>query len=119
MAGMVTRTMVMLALIAFLLPSVVRADGTSFPSRKASVVLPILAQFSSKDNSPKQTYDKIIKILGEPDLGTGGGPESEHWNDLYFELDDKTQIHVSFINDKLACITARIPGHELKTLYPK
>ena len=66
------------------------ADVSSLPSRKADVVLPLLKQFSKED-----TYSKIEKILGNPDMDIGSG--------IYvyvFRLDDSTSVMVGTSDHK-------------------
>jgi hypothetical protein len=59
-------------------------DASSLPSRKASVVLPLLKQFSSKNG-----YAKILQILGKEDLDDGSA-----FLNCIFKLDDGTSIEV-------------------------
>jgi len=107
----------MLALVAFLLPVMVCADDAAkLPSRKASVVLPLLQQFSPKD-SPKSVLDQIDKILDEADDDEGGGPRDRFHVERYYGLDNKTQIIVGFVNDKFEGISVCLPGQMWKELY--
>lgn len=82
---MTVRAVLLIALAAFLFTGFVRAgNAPKLPSRKATVVLPLLKQFSQKD-----TYPKIEEILGKPDMDIGSG--------IYiyvFRLDDSTSITV-------------------------
>ena len=75
-----------LALAGILLLSVFAhaADASSLPSRKAAVVLPLLRQFSAKDN-----YARVTQILGKEDSDIGAA-----YRDCVFRLDDSTYIAV-------------------------
>jgi hypothetical protein len=75
------------------------ARGDILPTRKATIVIPLLKSISAKDN-----YSEIEKILGTPDSDIGSG--------IYifsFKLDDGSMIYVSTSNKKT------ISGISLKT----
>ena len=121
---MAFRAILLLALLTFLFADICRADdATKLPSRKASVVLPLLI-FSPQD-SPEKVLERINKILGQAaDVGESGGPSNNFWNDHRYLLDDKTIISVSTrITRSDAGIRSRLgvaickPGQTWKTLY--
>jgi hypothetical protein len=106
-----------IALVIFLFSGSARAeDPNTLPSRKASVVMPLLNQISSKD-SPQNVLDRIKKILGETDGGVDGGGIGRFWSSDDYLLDDNTVISVSYLNGKLDGITIRSPGQAWKILY--
>ena len=112
----------LVALSAFLFAGNVRADDAStLPSRKASVVMPLLNQISHKD-SPQSVLDRILKILGEPG-GFGGGPRENFWQTFEYELDDKTQIEGGWTTDFRTgvilnmSVTIHVPNGKPKLLY--
>jgi hypothetical protein len=84
----------LIALAVFGLPVPVCADNPpTLPSRKASVVIPLLNQISPKD-SPESVFNQITKILGKSDGGFSGGPTGNFWDDYPYQLDDKTVVDV-------------------------
>lgn len=64
--------------------SLILAKRTDLPSRKASLILPILQKVSEKEK-----YSKVEKILGKPDSDIGSGIH------IYsFTLNDNTHVIV-------------------------
>jgi hypothetical protein len=95
-----------------LLPAFAHAtDAGSLPSRKADVDLPLLKQFSSKDN-----YSKIEQILGKPDKDIGSGVYI-----FIYLLDDSTSISVSTPDRNTVFGISRFgPGiNHFQTIYGK
>ena len=114
----------LLALLTLLSADICRADDApKLPSRKASVVLPLLI-FSPQD-SPKNVLERINKTLGQnDDIGESGGPSNNFWEDRCYLLDDKTIISVStrITRDDAGTrsrlgVAVHIPGQPWKTLY--
>jgi len=93
-------------------------DIPKLPSRKVSVVIPLLERFFSKEVTQKDALAEIGRVLGEADFGTAGGTPTDSWKNDYFDLDDKTQIDVGSLKDKLS-ISVRMPDKGIKILYPK
>ena len=112
------RAMILVALIVFQFDGVARADDfPKLPSRKASVVLPLLAQVSPKDNSRKEVLAAAVGILGNWEMGIGRGTKERFRESYYFILDDGTQVAVTGIGQQY-WITVRQPGQPLTTIYP-
>ena len=114
----------LLALLTFLSADICRSDDApKLPSRKASVVLPLLI-FSPQD-SPKNVLERINKILGQnDDIGESGGSSNNFCENHCYLLDDKTIISVStrITRDDAGTrsrlgVAIRIPGQPWKTLY--
>jgi hypothetical protein len=79
------RAIVLTLLASFLLAGISRADDAPIlPSRKASIVIPLLKAFN-----PKEGFTRIEKILGKEDVDVGNGIM-----DCSYGLDDGTSIRV-------------------------
>jgi hypothetical protein len=119
---MVIRGIMLVSLWAFLFAGNIHADDLpTLPSNKASVVLPLLYQISSKD-SPTSVLERIRRVLGEPN-GEAGGPRRNFWETFQFELDDKTQIEGGWRTNYETgvilhmTVTVHAPNSEPKVLY--
>jgi len=102
----------MISLIAcatFLLVGLSRADDVpQLPSRKASVVIPLLKAFS-----PKEGYARIVKILGKEDVDMGNAIE-----DCTYGLDDGSSIRVRAAGDTVYSIFWQRPGiHGIQVIF--
>jgi len=111
------RAILFAALVAFILAGSLEAeDVPKLPSRKASVVLPLLKQITSKNGEAE-----IKKILGNPDDEKGGAGQAQ----CRFFLDDKTVVQVSIWelidHSKVGIyqITVLKPGKAWEVVYPK
>ena len=115
---MTVRAILLLAIIAALSVGIGHADDAmTLPSRKASVVMPLLRQISPND-SPQNAQDKITKILGKSDMELGSGPRQGRFSDdAYYWLDDKSYIIVSFLNGRFSGFGICLPDHSFVTLY--
>jgi hypothetical protein len=121
---MVLRAILFIALAAFSLPLIVRADDPAqLPTLKASVALPLLNRISPQDK-PDIVSKKLLKILGDKNgLGEGGGPQSDFWEDSSYELDDHTWIGMHVESNRathmILClrITVTLPNGAPKVLY--
>jgi hypothetical protein len=113
---MAARAILIGTLIVLLFPVAVRADDApKLPSRKASVVLPLLI-FSPQD-SPKSVLERIDKILGQTAFGeSGGGTGNNFWNASYYPLDDKSYIIVGSRKGRLG-VAICMPDHSVRDLY--
>jgi hypothetical protein len=80
---MLLRRILLIALAA-LLPAIVQADNEQLPSRKVSVVLPLLKQFSDKDG-----YGRITQVLGKEDWDCGNA-----YRECFFRLEKSPGIMV-------------------------
>jgi hypothetical protein len=100
------------------LPALVNAQNAEpLPSRKASVVGPLLTQLSPND-PPKKVLAQLDKILGQPDSGAGGGPSSAYWTAKLYVLDDGTEIDIHSVNGKFVGVTLLATGRRfLKEFY--
>jgi hypothetical protein len=97
---MALRPILLIALAVFLFPSIARPDDTpSLPSRKASVVLPLLKAFTAKEG-----YTRIVQILGKEDMDTGNAI-----NDCTYLLDDGSGIRVRANGDQVLSIFRQVP----------
>jgi hypothetical protein len=82
---MASRAVLLIVFAVFLISSVAYGDATQqLPSRKASVVFPLLKKFSSKEG-----YDRIIQILGKEDFDIGNA-----YRECVFRLDHSPIIMV-------------------------
>jgi len=113
---MAARLLLLCIISAFLFVGVVRADDLKLPSRKASVVMPLLNKISPKD-SAESVLERVRKILGEADMGDAGGPRNRFWEADYYWLDDKTEIIVGSTNGKFDGISICLPGQTWKDFY--
>jgi hypothetical protein len=74
---------------------IVHADeNPTLPSRKASVILPLLKAFHPKDG-----YSRIEQILGKEDVDVGNAIK-----DCFYRLDDGTSIRVRAQGDEVFSI---------------
>jgi hypothetical protein len=95
------RAILLFALGAFLLPVIGKADGApTLPSRKASVVIPLLKAFS-----PKAGDSRITQILGKEDLDAGNA-----LNDRFYALDNGDNVRVRSDGDKVYSIFLQVEG---------
>jgi hypothetical protein len=79
-------------MLLFVTPS--RADyAPALPSRKASVVIPLLAKLSPKDYSQRAVVEAITRILGNCDSDEKGSRGREY---LEYRLDDKNKVMAVF-----------------------
>jgi hypothetical protein len=79
------RAILLIVLVSFLLAATTCADDApTLPSRKASVVIPLLKAFN-----PKEGFARIEKILGKEDMDVGNGIM-----DCSYGLDDGTGVRV-------------------------
>jgi hypothetical protein len=114
---MAARAILLFAFGAFLLSSIVRADdGPKFPSREASVVMPLLKQISRSD-SPESVLSKIRQILGKPCFGESGGPRNRFTSVDYYFLDDKTMVVAGYLNGRFSGVSFTVPGQRWVLLY--
>jgi hypothetical protein len=119
---------IFIGLIVFVFSGNIHADDPQkLPSRKASVVLPLLRQLTIRDTSyfsHDSPLSEIDKILGPADSGLADsrGATFSYW------LDDKTEITVYFRTDQttgprstvtLARFEAHAPGKNTEIFYPK
>ena len=94
-------------------PIAIADDLPNLPSRKASVVIPLLKQVTGKDR-----YGDIKKILGVEDFGF----VSAGFAQLRYTLDDKTVIQVTMwamvdLHGGIAGIGAYAPGKPYEVLF--
>jgi hypothetical protein len=115
---MSVRAILLLAVATVLSVGIGHADeAATIPSRKASVVMPLLKQISPSD-LPQNVQYKITQILGKPDLGpVGEGPQHHFTTGAYYWLDDKTTVIVGTLNGRFSGVSVRLPGQEFVVLY--
>jgi hypothetical protein len=75
---------ILLVILAILSPAIAQADNERLPSRKATVVLPLLKQFSDKDG-----YGRITQVLGKEDWDCGNA-----YRECFFRLENSQGIMV-------------------------
>ncbi|HUB67467.1 MAG TPA: hypothetical protein VL981_08290, partial [Candidatus Methylacidiphilales bacterium] len=115
---MAVQVPLLVALALFMSAEAINAgDPAALPSQKAAVVLPLLREFSPKETSKGNVLEKITKILGKDFLTTAHGPNGAV-EELFYELDDRTIIHVGFLDGKLAGITREVSSRVVEILYP-
>ena len=122
---MASRAILLIALALF--STIAYVDGASeFPSRKASVVVPILRKLSPEylpeahtvdqfRELRSRTLDQIGKILGRPDrqvkINIG------YTMAYCYDLDDKSFIAVIISEVRLESVTLRVAGKSPDFLY--
>jgi len=115
---MATKAILLVVLAAILFTGIVLGDNAQkLPSRKASVVLPLLAKFSPQNNSPQEIMKEVEAILGHADSGEVGGPVGNQWRTYDFTLDDGTQVTVGGWHEYVVRIF--VSGHPVNIVYPK
>ena len=102
--------------MAAILSGPCRADNEPLPSRRAGVVIPLLAKLAHKDDSRKTVVEALKRILGEPDSAETGSRGREY---LEYQLDDKTTVTVIFLNGQFVMIMAPTLNDPDRTFYTK
>jgi hypothetical protein len=100
------RVVFLVALTTLLFTWDIQADDQpKVPSRKASVVVPLLENLSPKIVAENKVRVSLREILGDYDRveteKQSGGSRSR---DLFFRLDDGTEVDVEFLNNQLVSI---------------
>ena len=118
---MAPRAILLLVFVSILSAGMVRVDAApKLPSKKASVVIPLLEKLDIVENtSPRDAMDQMQKILGTFLAGDVSGFGSHRHIQYTWILDDQTNICMTYDSGKLVAIDAHIPGNGLKTFYPK
>jgi hypothetical protein len=104
--------------LLFALARFARADdGLALPSQNPALVLPMLRHFSPKDLSKPSVMKKLKAMLGSPWLESIHGPGGAS-DELFCLLsDNKTMIHIYFLNARLLFITREVNAHVVERLY--
>lgn len=115
---MSARACILVAIIAIIFGTNIQADdGARLPSRKASVVLPLLNKIGDK-NSPEEVVKRLKSVLGEPDSGVESGAVTRLRDTDYYWLEDHTEIIADYINNRLTGVSILLPGQTVwKVLY--
>jgi len=86
------------------------------PSNKASIVMPLLARLP-KNETTGATQKEIDRILGKGEpRGVVGGTPTFSCGDIYWYLDDKTEIHEAYVGPNFS-LSARTPDGKVVSLY--
>lgn len=102
------------------------APKPELPSKKASIVLPLLRKIAKKNPSPDDIwYDIQKKILGNAQGGFAGGDISRFWATFDYWLDDGTKIEIGITSNCLKtppelmgiAIDAKYPDGKSEEIY--
>ncbi len=95
------------------------ADKPTLPSRQASVVVPLLKQISPTEN-PQNVLAYVRKVLGDPDPLSPlqeEEPVVKGRENMYYRLDDNTEVGVMCIYGKLVRVGICRGGGPTEILY--
>jgi hypothetical protein len=112
---MSARLIVFVVLAGFAFAGALRAEVLT-PPAKAAIVLPQLRDFSPTDTSKKTVSPTMSKLLGNARMRSihgSGGAMSEY----FYQLDDNTIIHVTFMSGKLRTIMRERSARVIETFY--
>ena len=84
------------------------------PSRKSSVVIPLLVTLHHRDDSQKAVARALRSILGKPDHEM---EDVRHRYYMEYQLDDGTKVTAVFLNSRFVMIMAPTPGDPDRTFY--
>ena len=114
---MIARAILLVALFVFTFGEVHADNVPILPSNKASFVMPLLERLT-KDKPKRSIQQGINRILGKGERrGVAGGTPNFSWVDLYWDLDDKTEIYEALAGPSFS-LTAHRPDGSVVTLYP-
>jgi hypothetical protein len=115
---MPARAIFSVALVVFLFGGISHAaDAPKLPSTKASVVIPLLEQFSPRDSTLTGKVKEAKKILGDNCHCEVGGSDPDPLRQCYYFLDDGTQVEVAWSRETFS-ILIFFRGQPAKTVYP-
>jgi len=117
------RNVLLIAFVSIMLAGLAHADISSTPpSRKASVIIPMLAHYSPKDTSKDSVLDDLESVLGKYDNDDSGGQDGGFWSFYSYRLDDGTEVIVEFMSKSdpddlgLAMIMVQYPNGKILQL---
>jgi hypothetical protein len=113
------RAILLLALGAFLLSTITRADnGPTLPSRKAAVVIPLLSHLAAKSDLEKDVLVELNRILGNYDNASTSHRHSQVRQSSSYHFDDGDKVVAIFLDSQLVMIYAPTQKDPDWVIYP-